>query len=163
GGLAVFANQGFYLLLTCCILSIYGCIASLLAAKWRHRRLFRSSKYALTITTTLCIIAAGLLWYSLMNHDYAIGYVYRNSSNDLPPWYRVTAFWSALEGSHFLWTLLINIVSCVAIWTYAKDNEHIMPYVAATLQAVMGWMFYLAITHSDPFQMMMPTPPNGQG
>ena len=57
----------------------------------------------------------------------------------------------------------MTVVSGIAIWTYAADNEHIMPYVSATLQGVMAWMYYLLISYSDPFTRFFPAPSNGQG
>ncbi len=159
----MFANQGFFLLYLCLITSIYGVIASLLAARLRHQRLYRSARAAATAVFVMCAVAAGLMWYMLYSRDYSVLYIFNNSSNDLPPLYTLSAFWSALEGSHFFWTLLLVTFSCLAHWTYTRDNEHIMPYVSAFLQAVMVWMFYLLVTYSDPFLPQFPTPQNGQG
>ena len=157
------ADLGFYLLLLCCITSIYGSGAAVLSAVWRHRRLYRSSRLAVTSSLVMASAAAGILLYSLFQRDYSIAYIFKNSSNDLPRVYTLSAFWSSLEGSHFLWTLLLTLYSTIALWTYSKDNEHIMPYVSACLQAVLGWMFYLLISYSDPFVRMFPPQANGQG
>lgn len=157
------ADIGFYLLLLCCLATGYGVVAAVLAAYWRHPRLFKSSKVALTSATVMCLSAAAILWYLLFQRDYSVAYIYKNSSNDLPLLYTFTAFWCSLEGSHMLWTMLISIFSAIAIWTHSKDNEHIMPYVAASLQAVMCWMYYLLVSHSDPFLRMFPALENGQG
>lgn len=157
------ADLGFYLLFLCCMTTCYGVISAVLAAIWRHRRLYRSSRFAGTAAAVMCVTAAGIMVYSLYQRDYSIGYIFKNSSNDLPPIYTLTAFWSSLEGSHFLWTMLLSIYSTIALWTYTKDNEHIMPYVSGSLQAVLAWMFYLLVSHSDPFLRMFPTMANGQG
>ena len=159
----MYADLGFFLLLLCCIATVYGTISSVVAAKFRHRRLYRSARLALTATCVMCISAAVLMWVMLFSRDYSVGYIFRNSSNDLPWYFTITAFWSALEGSHFLWTMLLTVYSTIALWTASRDNEHIMPYVSASLQAVLGWMFYLLISHSDPFVRMFPALANGQG
>lgn len=129
----------------------------------RHRRLFRSSRIASTTSAVLCFLASLILWFLLFQHDYSVAYIFKNSSNDLPPLYRITAFWSSLEGSHTLWTLLLSVFSAIALWTASRDNEHIMPWVNAALQAVLTWMFYMTISYSDPFVRMFPPMPNGQG
>jgi cytochrome c-type biogenesis protein CcmF len=103
------------------------------------------------------------LWFLFFQRDYSVAYIFKNSSNDLPYLYRITAFWSSLEGSHTLWTLLLAIFSAIAMWTGSKDNEHIMPWVNAALQAVLSWMFFMTISYSDPFVRMFPPMPNGQG
>ena len=157
------ADLGFYLLFLCLLTCVYGVVASLGAAYWRHRRLYRSARLAATAAAVMAASAAALLWVLFFTRDYSVAYVFKNSSNDLPSVYTLTAFWSALEGSHFLWTLLISVYATIALWTANRDNEHIMPYVAASLQAVMAWMFYLLVTHSDPFVRMLPAQPNGNG
>lgn len=157
------ADLGFYLTCLCFILSIYGVIASISAALTRHRRLYRSSRAALNISTIMCVAASLFLWYLFFQRDYSVAYIAKNSSNDLPELYTLTAFWSSLEGSHYLWTLLMALFSSVAVLTYSKENEHIMPYVCASLQGVLGWMYFLAISYSDPFVRMFPVPDNGQG
>lgn len=157
------ADLGFFLLYLCTILSAYSAISSIAAGRTRNRRLFRSARVATTASAVLCLVASLILWFLLFQRDYSVAYIFKNSSNDLPPIYRITAFWSSLEGSHTLWTLLLSIFSAVAMWTASRDNEHIMPWVNAALQSVITWMFYMAISHSDPFARLFPPMPNGQG
>ncbi len=157
------ANYGFFLILMCCLVSIYGVLAALVAAKWRHRKLYLSSKMALTATAVMVSIAGMILFSAFLERDYSLVYVAKNSSNDLPTIFTITAFWSSLEGSHTLWTWLLALVGVTAIWSHSEENEHIMPYVAASIQAVLAWMFYLALSHSDPFAFQLPAPTNGRG
>ena len=157
------ADYGFFLVLLCCITSVYGTISALIAAFYRHKRLYRSAQYASIATCIMAIVSSGFLWYLLFTRNYGVAYIFKNSSNDLPLFYTISAFWSSLEGSHFLWALLIAVYGAIAHVTYAKDNEHIMPYVSAALQAVSAWMFYLAVTYSDPFVLQFPVPDNGMG
>lgn len=159
----MYADTGFFLMFMCCLLSGYGVFSSLGAAYLRHRRLYLSSKTAATVSGALCVIACVLLWMMFYSRDYSVAYIFKNSSDDLPAFYTLTAFWSSLEGSHLFWTLLLSLFSVIAHWTYTKDNEHIMPYVSAALQGVLCWMFYLGITYSDPFEKMMPVMENGRG
>ena len=62
-----------------------------------------------------------------------------------------------------LWTFFLSLVTTLGLWTFSKDNEHIMPTVSAVLQAVLAWMFYLAITHSDLFKAAPMLHENGKG
>ncbi len=62
-----------------------------------------------------------------------------------------------------LWTVFLNICTVVCLWTFSKDNEHIMPYVGASLLVVLGWMYYLAITHSDIFAVTPVAAAEGRG
>lgn len=157
------ADFGFFLLFICTILSGYSVLSSIFAGRLRDRRLFRSARMAATVSAVLCFVASLILWFLFFQHDYTVAYIFKNSSNDLPPIYRFTAFWSSLEGSHTLWTLLLSSFSVLGLWTASRDNEHIMPWVNAALQLVLTWMFYMTISHSDPFVRMFPPMPNGQG
>ncbi len=157
------SNLGFYLTFLSCIAAVYGTLASLLAAYWQHRRLYRSARMALTACCALLIGAAGLLIFLFYQRDFSNLYVFKNSSIDLPAIYTLTAYWSSLEGSHNLWTVFLAICATLALWSHSQDNEHMMPYVSASLQSVVAWMCYLSITHSDPFLMQLPMADNGKG
>ena len=119
------AHIGYFILLTCCVLSIYGCIASILAAHWRHVKLLRSAKAASTLVSCLAVCASILMWYMLFNRMFEVNYIAKNSSLDLPMFYTFTVFWSSLEGSHMFWTLLLSLFATLCVWTAHKDNEHI--------------------------------------
>ena len=159
----MYADIGFFLMLMCCLLSGYGVVASFAAGRLRHKRLYRSARMAATMTGVLCLLGSALLWWMFYQRDYSVAYIFKNSSNDLPIMYTFTAFWSSLEGSHLLWTLLLAVFSLFAHWTYAKDNEHIMPHVSLFLQLILCWMFYLCISYSDPFVKLFPLRDNGVG
>ena len=159
----MFANHGFFLILLGFIVTLYGFFAAILAAYWRHRRLYLSSKFAMTAACVIAIASSALVVYALFQRDYALVYVAKNSSNDLPTLFTLTALWSSLEGSHLTWLMLMTVVGTIGAWTSTKDNEHIMPYVMAATQAVICWMFYLAWSHSDPFVANLPAPANGRG
>lgn len=157
------AHLGFIFLLLALVFALYGLASNVAAAVMRHRRLYRSARLAATVTAAFIILAAIVMWLSLFSRDYSIAYIWRNSSNDLPAFYTFTTFWSALEGSHFLWTMLLAVFTAIALWTGNRDNEHIMPWVGAALLCVVSWMLYLAVSYSDPFVMQLPAPNNGLG
>ncbi len=159
----MYAHLGFYLMFLCLILSIFGAGSAFFAAKLNDPRLYKSSRASVTTIFLLTVIGAALMWYMLYQRDYSVAYIAKNSSNDLPPFYTLTAFWSSLEGSHFLWTLLLSMFSAIALWTASPNNDHIMPYVSLTLNGILIWMYYLSVSVSDPFIVSIPAPPNGAG
>lgn len=132
------ADVGFDLLFLAGLATAYGTGAAVLSGAWRHRRFFRSARIAATASTAMTLIAAAILWYLFFQRDYSVAYVFKNSSDDLPRIYTITAFWSSLEGSHFLWTILLSTFGTIAIWTASRDNEHIMPWVTASVMAVLS-------------------------
>lgn len=159
----MYAQLGFFLLALALMASIYGTLASLASSRIKDNRLFISAKIANLVSTLLILLAGLLLVILLFQRDYSLSYIYKNSSDDLPLLYTFSAFWSALEGSHFLWTSLLALVSSLALYTYTPSNRHLIPYVSAVLQAVMTWMLYMATSYSDPFTLILPVPENGLG
>ena len=121
------ANHGFFLLYLCGLLSVYGVGASAGAAVMRHRRLYLSAKVAVSVAGVLVTIAAALLWAAFFARDYSVAYVAKVSSNDLPAFYRVSAFWSSLEGSHFLWTLLLQLFAVTPLSQFLVLYSHDAP------------------------------------
>src|SRR3989338_706810 len=157
----MFGDFGFVLLLLSSIVSLYSVGASLLSVRLRHTALLQSAKLGTGLVAILTICAAALLFFLFYEHDFSLQYVQRNSSTDLPLRYLLSAFWAALEGSHLLWTLLLSIVSVVAIWTLSADNRPLLPYLIAALQSVLSWMLILALTYSDPFKPLFPAAVQG--
>ncbi len=154
---------GYLLLVFALCLSLYAVVASLVSIKTDHRRLFVSAKMAFGTSTCLCLLASLCLVLLFFNRDYSVLYVYKNSSNDLPWFYTLSAFWSSLEGSHLLWTLLLSFYSLIALLSYPRDLERPMAYVIASLAGVLTWMLFLGVTYSDPFAPIFPPKENGLG
>jgi cytochrome c-type biogenesis protein CcmF len=61
----------------------------------------------------LVMVAAALLWFAIINHDYGYKYVYDYSSNSLPFGFLIASFWGGQEGSFMLWLLLSSIVGII--------------------------------------------------
>ena len=61
----------------------------------------------------LVMVAAALLWYAIINHDYSFKYVYDYSANSLPFGFLIASFWGGQEGSFMLWLLLSSIVGII--------------------------------------------------
>lgn len=157
------ADYGFYLLLLAFISNLFGIAASTSAVLSGQKRFFHATQAGSLTTMALAIGAAAVLVTYLLNGDFSLGYVFRNSSLDLPLRYRISAFWAALEGSHFLWTIIFTACSTVAHFSYSRANAILMPYVSIALNVILACMYFLLVSHSDPFALQFPTPTNGLG
>lgn len=157
------ANMGYFLLSLAAVLSAYSSLASLWGGRRRDERLVSSATRAAHLSTAGVGVASIFLMVLLLDRDYSLAYIYKNTSNDLPLRYTIAAFWASLEGSHLLWTLLLGLFCSLALLTAPLSLERLRPYVCMALQMVLTWMLYLALTHSNPFAPMRPIPANGQG
>ncbi|MBF0443659.1 MAG: hypothetical protein HQK54_17260, partial [Oligoflexales bacterium] len=144
-------NLGYYFLFLCFLVSIYGAVASLLSVVMRHRPLFVSAKYALVSVFVLTAMACAVLMYLLVTRDYSVLYVVKNTSDDLPLLYTITAFWSSLEGSHLLWTFFSAFMAGILVFGKWDALRADIAFIVAVLQFILVFMFYLSITYSDPF------------
>jgi len=66
--------------------------------QWRAQ-----ARQAYGLMTVSVVVAAGLLMYLLVSHDYRLAYVWSYSDNLLPLSYLVSSFWSGQEDSFLLW------------------------------------------------------------
>ena len=159
----MYGNLGFFL----CLLSLFLCIHSIFSAtlsqKLQNYRLTQSSIKAINFSMITLIIAAALFIYMSIKKDYAIDYIFKNSSNDLPTFYAITSFWSSLQGSHFLWSIIIGLISLIAIHTSCDELKPYKNYLMIFVGSILIWMYFLLISFSDPFIIKLPKPENGLG
>ena len=87
---------------------LYGTVVPHLGVRTNNWNLIRSAQNASIISFFLIAIASGVLIHALVVSDFSIFYVWRNSSVDMPMFFKVTAFWGGLEGS-LLFLSLIHI------------------------------------------------------
>jgi cytochrome c-type biogenesis protein CcmF len=55
------------------------------------------------------VVATGAMQHALITHDFRLVYVGQNDSLQTPLLYRITAMWSALQGSILLWALILSL------------------------------------------------------
>lgn len=110
-----------------------------------------------------------LLLQAFISNDFSIGYVYQNSSLDLPLMYKISAVWAGKEGGFLLWLLFLCIVGIAVIWTNDR-YENILLSVLTLAQFFI--LISLTInspfariweTHSGQFSHLMPQVPDGLG
>ncbi len=103
------------------------------------------------------------LMYSFVTNDFSVLYVAQNSNTNLPLFYKVTALWSAHEGSMLLW---ITVLSCwtflVAIFSKSLPLDTIARVLSVLGFISIGFLIFI-LTTSDPFIRLLPNfPANGQ-
>ena len=75
--------------------------------------------------------AVALVEFALVRHDTTLNYATMTTSPAMPTYYRVTALWSALEGSLLLWLLVLAGVMALALRSLA-------PVLALRAHAIVG-------------------------
>ncbi len=83
-------------------------------------------RIAYHVMAMLVIVAAAMLEYLLLTHQYSFKYVYEYSSNELSTGILMASFWGGQEGSFMLWLFLTTIIGLILQSYTSKrgDLEH---------------------------------------
>lgn len=110
-----------------------------------------------------------LLLQVFISNDFSIGYVYQNSSLDLPLLYKVSAVWAGKEGGFLLWLVFLCIIGIAVIHSNDR-HENILLSVLTLVQffilislVINSPFARLWETHSGQFTRLMPQVPDGLG
>ena len=142
---------------------LYGTVVPHLGVRTNNWNLIRSAQNASIISFFLIVIASGVLIHALVVSDFSIFYVWRNSSVDMPMFFKVTAFWGGLEGSLLFWILVQSFFAMIVAFRYQYSNREIIPYVIATLNGILCFLLVLLLGWSNPLDLQATIPAEGQG
>ena len=122
-----------------------------------------SGRNALVGVNVCVVMASIVLWGALLSHDFSVRYAFRNSAVDMPLVYLFTSFWSSLEGSHLLWTLILSSVSSAFLLTVRKNNAHYLPALVLSTAIPQTFMLLLNVWESAPLARQFPVGQYGTG
>jgi cytochrome c-type biogenesis protein CcmF len=154
---------GFFALLLGLALSLYALATGIFGLFRPQLGTVISARNSLIGVNVCVMIASAVLIAGLVTHDFSIQYVFRNSSVDMPPMYLFTAFWSALEGSHTLWTLILTSVASVALLTVRSANHSLLPGLVTAFGVSHSFMLLLCVWASGPLGRHFPPGQFGNG
>lgn len=111
-----------------------------------------------------CATAAFLvLEWALVAHDFSIGFVAENGGREVPLYYTITSLWSAMEGSLVLWLLILGAVAVALLLTARRGPSRVDASALAVIALVAAYFFALSLFAANPFQPVVPVPPDGPG
>ena len=142
---------------------LYGTVVPHLGVRTNNWNLIRSAQNASIISFFLIAVASGVLIHALVVSDFSIFYVWRNSSVDMPMFFKVTAFWGGLEGSLLFWILVQSFFAMIVAFRYQYSNREIIPYVIATLNGILCFLLVLLLGWSNPLDLQATIPAEGRG
>ncbi|MDP9352501.1 MAG: heme lyase CcmF/NrfE family subunit [Chloroflexota bacterium] len=154
---------GYVALMLAFVLALFGLATGAVGAARRVPGLIRSSQHALLATAGLLSLAAAMLWYALLKHDFRLQYVAQTSSSDMDASYLVTSFWGGQAGSLLFWGWMLTLFSAVAVFRSRKRYSELTPYVGATLLAIQSFFLFVLGFVTNPFQRLPVPAFDGQG
>lgn len=87
------------------------------AALWK--RLGRGSWWTSLVASTG---AFAILLVLFGTSQYRYAYVYSNSSNDLPMYFKLSASWAGQEGSFLLWVVFVVLTGAALLWWFPRGR-----------------------------------------
>lgn len=143
--------------------SFFGMIAFLVSRKSGSETTASLGRAAVYATFILMTIANLAMIHALLGNDFGVSYVAHVGSRETPRWISAISLWSSLEGSILFWGWVLAAYSAGCIYFYRESREKIMPWVGLILLAVQVFFFILLALPANPFQPLVPAPPNGPG
>ena len=105
------------------------------------------------------IICCGYLMLQFLEDNFSFIYVFENSSTLLPTFYKISAFWSAHEGSFLLMILFLS--GSMFVNNSFFSGQDWMPISNATLAFILFFYLVFQIFTSNPFLTFDVLPNNG--
>ncbi|NKI35757.1 heme lyase CcmF/NrfE family subunit [Wenzhouxiangella sp. XN79A] len=133
-----------------------------LIGAWRNDSKLMALAPSLTLGLFVFVtLAFGILVTAFVINDFTIAYVATNSNLLLPVYYRVTAVWGGHEGSLLLWVMMLaGWMIAVVMFSRSLSRPFLARVLAVMSWIVIGFLLFTILT-SNPFQRLLPTPPDG--
>jgi cytochrome c-type biogenesis protein CcmF len=143
--------------------SLWSVFLAVTGVRMKRHEAVRSAEGGLRASAVALTVAAGALWWAFLTRDFSVQYVAEYSSRSLSTFYTLGAFWAGQGGSLLLWSWLTALFAVLVVRQNRFRNRDLMPYVVATLGAVLFLFTLLVAFAADPFQRLAFTPADGQG
>ena len=152
---------GQFALILALSLALFQAVLPLVGAHKNDESLMAAARPAALGQLVFVVVAFAALTWAFVSDDFSVLYVANHSNLALPIGYKISAVWSAHEGSWLLWVLLL------AAWTVAVAcfSAGLPQSMAARVIGVMGVLsagsLLFAILTSNPFERLSPAAIDG--
>ncbi|MFP5318202.1 MAG: heme lyase CcmF/NrfE family subunit [Acidimicrobiia bacterium] len=129
------------------------------------RRLLLAARRAAGWVLAAGVMAAAVMEWALVTHDFSLRYVADNGSRATPLLYTVASLWGALEGSILLWAVILGgyLVAMVRRFRDRADDP-LFGWALLTALVVAAFFFGLMLGPANPFRLVQgAVPADGPG
>lgn len=137
--------------------------ASMVSLRRKDERMLSIAFKASLAFSAMILFAYSTLIYAFFTHDFSISYVARYSERAMPAFYLFCAGWGGQDGSLLFWTLLMSIMSAIALFRVRKEYNHLFPAFLFVVSAVELFFCITTFFSADPFATLPVIPPDGKG
>ena len=132
--------------------AVAGAVTMAVGATQGRDSLVRTGRNYVWVVLAGAVVATIAMQHALITHDYRLEYVGGNDSNATPLLFRITAMWSALQGSILLWSLVLSGYLAAMAWHFRRRmTDPLVAWAMAVAYGVAVFFFAVMLTASDPF------------
>jgi cytochrome c-type biogenesis protein CcmF len=157
------AAVGRFLILAAVFVSAAGSMIAFAAGWKRSSEGIRWAQRFAYAFAALMVLAAGVMEFALLRHDFSVGYVAQVGSREVPTWVTIVSLWSSLEGSILFWGLILGIYIAVATWLTRDQHADYTPFAIGTWLGCATFFSFLIAAPANPFLTVAPVPLDGPG
>ncbi|MET0628841.1 MAG: heme lyase CcmF/NrfE family subunit [Acidimicrobiia bacterium] len=144
-----------------CVVGISALIAGL---RMHDPLLLRIGRRCVFVVLGAAIVAAGVMEWALISHDFSIRYVAENNARSTPFLFTVTGLWASLAGSILLWSVILGgYLAFVAYKFRRRAGDPLVAVATITGLAVALFFFALMLGPANPFTVLDSVPLDGRG
>jgi len=145
---------------------VMGGFAALLSfwAGWRENATFvQIGRRAFYASAAMIVLAAALLEFGLLSHDFSLAYVTEHSDLSTPLPLVAAAFYGGQEGSLLYWALVLGLLGSASLIASSRLGLRLAAYAAGILAAIETFLLVVLVLVASPFDLLSITPPDGLG
>ena len=145
---------------------VMGGFAALLSfwAGWRENATFvQIGRRAFYASAAMIVLAAALLEFGFLSHDFSLAYVTEHSDLSTPLPLVAAAFYGGQEGSLLYWALVLGLLGSASLIASSRLGLRLAAYAAGILAAIETFLLVVLVLVASPFDLLSLTPPDGLG
>lgn len=151
------ANVGFFALLLTFLVALYGAAAAAFGAQRDRPAWVESARQAMLLTFPLLTLSSLCLIVLLATGAYEIEYVASTTSNTMPLYLKITAWWGGQAGSLLFWSwLMAGFATAASARRWDRDREF-LPWVIVVTMVTLAFFLSLTVLFENPFARLWVT------
>ena len=151
------ANVGFFTIVVTFGVALYGAGAAAFGTLRRRPALIDSARNAMLLSWPLLSIASGCLIGLLVSGAYDVAYVASTTSNAMPAYLKVTAWWGGQAGSLLFWSWLMAAFTTAASARNWERDREFLPWVIVVTMITLAFFLSLVVFFENPFARLWMT------
>ncbi len=144
--------------------AVVGITALVAGLRMHDALLLRIGRRCVFAVLIAAVLAAGVMEWALVTHDFSLKYVADNNARATPLLYSITGLWAALAGSILLWAVILGgYLSFVAHKFRRRAADPLVAVALITGLVVALFFFALMLGPANPFTRSATVPLDGAG